>query len=53
MVRDVSDWGDILEAPPPAKSIAIYVGRNLTADGSVLLGGFGHDRLGASQREPQ
>lgn len=33
----------ILEAPLPAKSIAIYVGRNLTADGSVLLGGFGHE----------
>jgi len=30
-------------APPPAKSIAIYVGRNLTSDGSVLLGGFGHE----------
>ena len=29
--------------PLPAKSIAIYVGRNLTADGSVLLGGFGHE----------
>ncbi len=29
--------------PPPAKSIAIYVGRNLTTDGSVLLGGFGHE----------
>jgi hypothetical protein len=28
---------------PPAKSIAIYVGRALTADGSVLLGGFGHE----------
>ncbi len=27
----------------PAKSIAIYVGRELTADGSVLLGGFGHE----------
>ncbi len=30
-------------SPPPAKSIALYVGRNLTADGSVLLGGFGHE----------
>lgn len=29
--------------PPPAKSIALYVGRNLTEDGSVLLGGFGHE----------
>lgn len=28
---------------PPAKSIAIYVGRDLTDDGSVLLGGFGHE----------
>lgn len=27
----------------PAKSIAIYVGKQLTADGSVLLGGFGHE----------
>ncbi len=27
----------------PSKSIAIYVGRDLTADGSVLLGGFGHE----------
>lgn len=27
----------------PAKSIAFYVGRNLTEDGSVLLGGFGHE----------
>lgn len=30
-------------APLPTKSIAIYVGRDLTADGSVLLGGFGHE----------
>ncbi|MDX1647217.1 MAG: C69 family dipeptidase [Longimicrobiales bacterium] len=30
-------------SPPPAKSIAIYVGRELTNDGSVLLGGFGHE----------
>jgi dipeptidase len=37
--RGVDDPG----GPPPAKSIAIYVGRNLTADGSVLLGGFGHE----------
>lgn len=29
--------------PPPAKSIAVYVGRALTDDGSVLLGGFGHE----------
>ncbi len=33
----------VVESPPPAKSIAIYVGRNLTDDGSVLLGGFGHE----------
>lgn len=31
------------EGPSPSKSIAIYVGRNLTNDGSVLLGGFGHE----------
>lgn len=31
------------DRPSPAKSIAIYVGRNLTDDGSVLLGGFGHE----------
>ena len=30
-------------SPPPAKSIAMYVGRELTTDGSVLLGGFGHE----------
>ncbi len=32
-----------LEAGHPDKSIAFYVGRNLTGDGSVLLGGFGHE----------
>lgn len=26
-----------------SKSVAYYVGKNLTADGSVLLGGFGHE----------
>jgi len=31
------------DLPMPAKSIAFYVGRNLTEDGSVLLGGFGHE----------
>lgn len=41
-------WGEMRAAAAdttslPAKSIAIYVGRNLTADGSVLLGGFGHE----------
>lgn len=41
---DVSlDRADPSAAPPPAKSIAIYVGRNLTDDGSVLVGGFGHE----------
>lgn len=33
----------VAQEPSPAKSIAIYVGRNLTDDGSVLLGGFGHE----------
>ncbi|MFB6301118.1 MAG: C69 family dipeptidase [Halobacteriales archaeon] len=28
---------------PPEKSIAFYVGKDRTADGSVLLGGFGHE----------
>ncbi len=28
---------------PGQKSIAFYVGRELTADGSVFLGGFGHE----------
>lgn len=27
----------------PTKSIGFYVGKNLTEDGSVLLGGFGHE----------
>ncbi len=32
------------DAPlPQEKSIAFYVGRNLTGDGNVLLGGFGHE----------
>lgn len=31
------------DRPAPAKSIAIYVGSELTDDGSVLLGGFGHE----------
>lgn len=35
--------GSAVPVGPPAKSIAIYVGRNLTDDGSVLLGGFGHE----------
>ena len=35
--------GGLDALPPPAKSIALYVGRSLTADGSVLLGGFGHE----------
>lgn len=29
--------------PMPAKSIAFYVGHELTEDGSTLLGGFGHE----------
>jgi len=36
----------LLPTPPMApaqKSIAFYVGKDLTADGSVLLGGFGHE----------
>ncbi len=42
--RDTAVASDASTAPPPpAKSIAIYVGRNRTADGSVLLGGFGHE----------
>jgi dipeptidase len=32
-----------LPVDPAQKSIAFYVGKNLTADGSVLLGGFGHE----------
>ena len=32
---------DQVEAP--TKSIGFYVGKNLTDDGSVLLGGFGHE----------
>nr|WP_222851562.1 C69 family dipeptidase [Phytoactinopolyspora mesophila] len=30
-------------AADPDKSIAFYVGKDLTADGHVLLGGFGHE----------
>jgi hypothetical protein len=29
--------------PAPEKSIGFYVGRELTADGATLLGGFGHE----------
>lgn len=32
-----------LDADASTKSIGFYVGRNLTEDGSVLLGGFGHE----------
>jgi len=38
--------GEPFDAPaasPAEKSIAFYVGANLTDDGSVLLGGFGHE----------
>lgn len=38
-----SDGGADTDTALPAKSIAIYVGGDLTADGSVLLGGFGHE----------
>ena len=31
------------ETDPGTKSIGFYVGKNLTQDGSVLLGGFGHE----------
>lgn len=31
------------ERDGPTKSIGFYVGKNLTEDGSVLLGGFGHE----------
>ena len=31
-------------APRPSKSMAIYVGSDLTADGSTILGGFGHEQ---------
>lgn len=34
---------DTTEEPAPTKSIGFYVGKNLTEDGSVLLGGFGHE----------
>jgi dipeptidase len=30
--------------PRPSKSIAIYVGSDLTDDGSTMLGGFGHEQ---------
>jgi len=44
LLAQESRWAGLpADAPPPAKSIAIYVGRNLTADGSALLGGFGHE----------
>lgn len=39
--RDGSPLGEA--AAGPTKSIGFYVGRNLTEDGSVLLGGFGHE----------
>ncbi|MGD2069264.1 MAG: C69 family dipeptidase [Gemmatimonadota bacterium] len=42
--REAPRAGDTARAEPlPAKSIAIYVGRDLTVDRSVLLGGFGHE----------
>ena len=35
--------GSATEPPPTSKSIGVYVGKNLTEDGSVLLGGFGQE----------
>jgi dipeptidase len=35
---------DPATAPRPSKSMAIYVGSDLTADGSTILGGFGHEQ---------
>ncbi|MFC7329321.1 C69 family dipeptidase [Marinactinospora rubrisoli] len=37
------DPAPVTPPDPRDKSIAFYVGRNLTEDGSVLLGGFGHE----------
>ncbi|KID31271.1 dipeptidase [Prauserella sp. Am3] len=40
----VADGGHALPRPDaPTKSIAFYVGKNLTEDGATLLGGFGHE----------
>ncbi|MCP2254639.1 Peptidase family C69 [Prauserella aidingensis] len=33
----------VLRPDAPTKSIAFYVGKNLTEDGATLLGGFGHE----------
>ena len=33
----------LLPAPPDSASYAIYVGKNLTEDGSVYLGGSGDE----------
>jgi dipeptidase len=40
---DPSDGDGLSPRSPAEKSIAFYVGRNLTDDGTVLLGGFGHE----------
>lgn len=40
---EARDLRAALQADAPTKSIGFYVGRNLTEDGSVLLGGFGHE----------
>jgi hypothetical protein len=40
---DTGEGGASTAGDLPTKSITIYVGRNLTADGSVLVGGFGHE----------
>ncbi|WP_269134463.1 C69 family dipeptidase [Spiractinospora alimapuensis] len=44
-VADTETANDVPITPPDPrdKSIAFYVGKNLTDDGSVLLGGFGHE----------
>lgn len=35
--------GDAERPVPPSKSLGVYVGSELTDDGSTLLGGFGHE----------
>lgn len=37
------DDADPAQMPPPTKSIGIYIGSELTEDGSTLVGGFGHE----------
>lgn len=38
-----NDAGVLPRPGAPTKSIAFYVGKNLTEDGETLLGGFGHE----------